>query len=143
MIDEPDEADELGGEGAELPLASAEPTVDASSIQTVRGRNRALLKANAEVILFWRSCLASAIGRRVLWDLLNNQCHIFEDRFACGPNGFPQPQATWFHAGENAIGMRLYRTLLRNDIHGVTLMHRENDAAFTEPKPRRKAPSES
>lgn len=116
-------------------LASEQPTDDAASTQTLRSKREKQLRSNAEIIMFWRSLLANAIGRKVLWDFLNNQCHIFEDRFACGPNGFPDPQATWFHAGEKSVGMRLYRTLLRTDLDGVREMHREYDSAFADPKP--------
>ncbi len=134
MSDEPDDHDDSEAEQGEL-LASEQPTEDASSLQTVRGKREKILKGNAEIIIFWRSLLANAIGRKVLWDFLNNQCHIFEDRFACGPGGFPDAQATWFHAGEKSVGMRLYRTLLRTDLDGVREMHREYDPAFHDPKP--------
>ena len=36
-------------------------------------------------------------GRQEMWGLLQ-AAHAFEERFACGPNGFPQVEATWFHA---------------------------------------------
>ena len=116
-------------------LASEQPTEDAASLQTIRGKRQKLLQSNAEIIIFWRSLLSAPIGRKVLWDFLNAQCHIFEDRFACGPSGFPDQQATWFHAGEKSVGMRLYRTLLRTDLDGVREMHREYDPAFQDPKP--------
>ena len=134
MSDEPDDNDDGESEQGEL-LASQQPTEDASNLQTLRGKRQKQLQSNAEIIIFWRSLLANPIGRKVLWDFLNNQCHIFEDRFACGPNGFPDQQATWFHAGEKSVGMRLYRTLLRTDLDGVREMHREYDSAFADPKP--------
>lgn len=138
MTDESQPDDEPDGELAGDELASQQPTEDAASIHTVRGKRERQLRANAETVLFWRDMLKTPVGRRVLWELLNGSCHIFEERFACGPNGFPQPEATWFHAGERAIGDRIYRTLLRNDLEGVRLMHEEYDPQFSRSKPIRK-----
>lgn len=140
MTDEPqpdDDADELVGEE----LASQQPTDDAASIHTIRGKRQRQLQTNAEIVMFWRRILADPIGRRELWNLFNAQCHLFEQMFGVGPNGFPAPEASWFHAGEKAVGDRLYRTLLRNDIDGVRLMHQEHDPQFQQPKPIRKKSS--
>ncbi len=139
---EPDDDADDGTEQGDL-LASQQPTDDASNLQTVRGKRQKQLQSNAEIIIFWRSLLSQAIGRKVLWDFLNNQCHIFEDRFACGPNGFPDPQATWFHAGAKSVGERLYRTLLRTDLDNVHLMHREYDSSFADPRPIRRKKADS
>lgn len=134
MSDVPNEADDDEAEQGDL-LASEQPTEDASSLQTVRSKRQKQLQSNAEIIIFWRGLLASPIGRKILWDFVARQCHIFEDRFMCGPGGFPDAQATWFHAGEKSVGMRLYRTLLRTDLDGVSLMHREYDSDFQDPRP--------
>ncbi len=73
--------------------------------------------------------LRSEVGRRFLWNLLS-ACHTFDERFACGPNGFPQPEATWFEAGQQAFGLRLYHSWLRVDPLAISAMHRECDPRF-------------
>ena len=74
--------------------------------------------------------LGTKQGRRFLWRILD-AAHTFEERFACGPNGFPQPEATWFHAGEQALGLRLYQTWLRASPDATAAMHKENDPRFS------------
>lgn len=139
MTDDPpdnhDDADE-GDDSSEL--ASQQPTVSAADLSTIKGKQALKARLIAETMGFWRACLGTPVGRRVLWDLLANQCHIFEDRFGVGPTGFPNEIATWFHAGERSVGLRTYRTLLRIDLEGVQLMHREHDSSFAEPKPIRR-----
>jgi hypothetical protein len=92
-----------------------------------RTRSRAELKESEE---FWQRVFADPVGRREGWRLLQAG-HCFEERFACGPNGFPQTEATWFHAGEQAFVMRLYQTLMLRDRAGVFVMHDEHDARFS------------
>lgn len=86
---------------------------------------------------FWRRTMADPIGRMVVWELLL-AAGTFTERFAYTPAGFPSPEATWFHAGEQAYGQRIYRTLLKVDVNAVALMHREHDPDFFIPKPKRK-----
>ena len=86
---------------------------------------------------FWQSVLATAVGRQEVWALLT-AAHTFEERFACGPNGFPQVEATWYHAGEQAFGMRFYQSLLLIDHDAVVQMHEEHDARWIKPKRARK-----
>lgn len=83
---------------------------------------------------FWKAAFAHPVGRRELWGILQ-AAHAFEERFACGPNGFPQPEATWFHAGEQAVGQRLFMSWQALDPHGVFLMQIEHDPRFAKPKP--------
>lgn len=78
---------------------------------------------------WWTAALNSEVGRRCLWSLID-AAGSFEDRFACGPNGFPQPEATWFRAGEQAFGLKLYHKLLLRDPILVSAMHAENDPRF-------------
>jgi len=85
---------------------------------------------------FWQAILDTPIGRLEVWKLLED-AHAFETRFACGPSGFPQPEATWFHAGEQDFGLRLYQKLLVVAPESVLQMHRENDNRFAIAKPRR------
>lgn len=82
---------------------------------------------------FWRRVLSEDIGRAVMWDVLSG-LHTFETRFATAPNGFPNPEATWFQAGQQAAGWRLYDALRRADFAAVHLMHREHDNYFLEEK---------
>lgn len=76
---------------------------------------------------FWRAVLTNPTGRREIWNILQNDTKAFEDRFGCGPNGFPNPEASWFHAGEKAVGMRFYIKLMSIDPQSIVLMHSEND----------------
>ena len=78
---------------------------------------------------FWKEVLGSEIGRREIWKIIL-ESHAFEERFACGPNGFPQTEATWFHAGEQAFGLRLYHSLMKIDAENIFKMHKENDFRF-------------
>lgn len=123
----PDEDDDPNA-----PPDAAAPAVEvpdaANPVQQKRIRNRAKFEKE-QGAEFWRAMLATEIGRREIWSLLTN-AHTFEDRFACGPNGFPQPEATWFQAGEKAVGMRLYLSLLKLDLPGVTAMHEQCDTSF-------------
>jgi hypothetical protein len=90
---------------------------------------------------FWRGVLSTVVGRRVIWGVLASAC-TFEERFACGPNGAPQPEATWFKAGEQSFGLRFYLKLQFIDREAVWRMHDECDPRYARPvKRRRKKPS--
>jgi hypothetical protein len=94
---------------------------------------RKIDKERLEAIHWWHQALSTERGRRIVWKLLEDgKC--FETTFACGPNGFPQPEATWFHAGAHAYARRLYDTLMLYDRAAVFLMHDENDPRFKRPK---------
>lgn len=77
-------------------------------------------------LIFWRAVLKSVTGRREIWELLDS-AKAFDDRFGCGPNGFPNAQATWFHAGEKAFGLKFYYKMMAIDPESIILMHKEND----------------
>ena len=79
---------------------------------------------------FWKSVFADPIGRRAMWNLLQ-ETKINETVFACGPNGFPQPEATWFNLGKQELGHRLLRSWTLIDRDGVFAMQDENDPAFS------------
>lgn len=121
----------IGDDPAELPPAEQE-TVSADSPETERKRKSRIKREFDEAVQFWSDCLKSQIGRRELWKLLQS-AHTFEDRFACGPNGFPQVEATWFQAGEKAFGQRLWLTLQKYDLAGIMLMHSEHDDRLAKP----------
>ncbi len=121
----------MSDEDDELPLDLDEPeaTEDAGSPKRVRSKKQRLELAKREADRFWRDVFANPVGRQEMWKLLQG-CHTFEERFACGPNGFPQTEATWFEAGQQSFGLRLYQTWLARDPLAVAAMHREHDGRF-------------
>jgi len=122
---------------AEL-LPAEQQTISADDPETERKRKTRIRQEFDEASAFWKSILGTKVGRREIWKLLSDS-HAFEDRFACGPNGFPQVEATWFQAGEKSFGQRLWLTLQRYDVDSVLLMHREHDTRLGQPNvPRRK-----
>lgn len=91
----------------------------------------------AEAKFFWAQVLGHPIGRREIWRLLEAM-HPFETKFACGPNGFPQKEASWHALGEQQLGLRFYHSLLQLDRAGTLLMQDEHDPRFAKPeKPKR------
>src|SRR5262245_19050282 len=131
--DQPFTDDDDGADAAE------QETVDAASPVARREITRKQKREREESLQFWRTCLSTPIGRRELWRNVVVAGHVFEDRFACGPNGFPQSEATWFQAGESSLARRLYLAWLRDHRDLVGLMHDENDPHFTA-KPRGRRP---
>lgn len=102
---------------------------DASDRKAVRRKQNKTKFAAQEAARFWRSVFASEVGRREMWGILQ-ATHAFETRFACGPSGVPQTEATWFHAGQQEIGQRLYHSWMRMDYAGVFQMLVEHDSNF-------------
>lgn len=117
------------GEEPEIPNAA-----DEAGQRKVKRESR---RSKEQAKDFWRRVLADPIGPREIWALLQS-CHTFEERFACGPNGFPQVEATWFEAGQQAFGQRLYQTLILYDREAVFKMHDQFDPRFAKPKAARK-----
>lgn len=78
---------------------------------------------------WWKSALATDVGRRIMWDLLE-LAGTFDDRFGCSPNGSPDPQATWFNAGKKAFGLSLYHKMMEMEMQSIFFMHKENDPRF-------------
>lgn len=68
-------------------------------------------------------------GRKFIWGILS-EAHVFEIEFACGPNGAPQGEATFFKLGEQMLGQRLYQTWHAKFPEQVMLMLKENDHRF-------------
>lgn len=132
MADEQDAPDDPPSE----PLAEYEHD-NASDPKAVRKKAERVKRAKDDGKDFWRKSLSTAIGRAEIWALLQS-AGTFEERFACGPNGFPQPEATWFYAGSQAFGQRFYQSLVVIDRVNVFLMHDENDVRFAPPKPVRR-----
>ena len=86
-----------------------------------------------EVERFWQGVFGSPIGRAEMWAILQ-QAGTFDDRFGVGPNGFPQPEASWFHMGARSLGLRLLQSWSALARDGVFLMQDEHDPRFTRPK---------
>ncbi len=105
------------------------PQFDAGDPAAVGKRKRKLDIQVKESERFWDYIFSLKVGRREMFKLLRD-CHAFEDKFACGPNGFPQPDATWFHAGEASWGQRVSQTWLVNHTTEYALMLKENDPRF-------------
>lgn len=115
------------------PLASEQPTVDAGSPRAVKKRQTKLQIQAREEERFWHGVFSDEIGRRCMWKLLQAG-HPFDTRFACGPNGFPQAEATWFHAGEQDFALRMYQAWLAAHPLEVMAMHHEHDPRFSKKK---------
>lgn len=124
------------GDEDEIPdeLFPPEPEApDAASEQGLRKQRTRSRLRQKESDRFWQSQLATEIGRRELWRVLE-AAGAFNVSFACGPNGFPQPEATWFQFGQTQFGQRLFFSWQRIDPQGVLLMQQENDPRFQRKK---------
>lgn len=128
MSDEFDDEPESGD--AELEIL--QPTHNAGDARSIAEQQKLAEKTAAKAREFWIRSLQDEVGRKVLWDLLES-LGTFADNFQCGPNGFPQPDATWFKAGQKAFGHRLYHTLILADRALVFTMHDEYDGNFARP----------
>lgn len=118
-----------------------QPAVRAARPETQRQQSERIERESAEADSFWKSILASPIGRRELWRLFcgSGGAHGFETRFPAGSVGFPDANAAWYARGEQDFGLRLYHHWLRLDPISVGKMHAENDVRFAAPpKPKRR-----
>lgn len=83
---------------------------------------------------FWCDVFSHPVGRREMWRMLTtaqSDGNPFTPPFACGPNGFPQPDATWFRAGQYALGQHFYQTWMQQaGVEAVKLMLDEHDPRF-------------
>jgi hypothetical protein len=135
LTDDDNPADATDDDGPDL----AAPPDTASGRRRVERKAERLRREQRESDAFWRAIFADPVGRREMWRLLAT-LHPFEERFAVGPNGFPQVEATWFHAGEQSFGCRLHRSWFKRDPQGVMRMHAEHDPDFAQPKRRSAEP---
>lgn len=120
--------DEPQAEPEEGELPSGQATVDAASLKTLRRQRDKRTIEEREGDAFWASVFASPVGRREMWRLLDDDCGLFHaNAFACGPNGFPQPEATWFRAGAKDFARRLFDRWEVLDFQGVYMMRVEHD----------------
>jgi hypothetical protein len=112
--------------------------VNAADPGAVRKRlTRAALR-DRDVRRFWEGVFSDPVGRAEMWGILQ-QAGTFEDRFGVGPNGFPQPEQSWFHMGARSLGLRLFLSWAAFAREGVLTMQDEHDPRFQRPKmPQRK-----
>jgi hypothetical protein len=135
MSDDPTPEDEEEIHHAVAKSAEARNLNDQASENKQRKRvdNEAELASR-----FWRGVFSTPVGRREMWGLLK-ACQPngdpFDVPFACGPNGFPQDQATFVRLGQYQIGQMFFQSWLKLDLEGTILMLRENSDRF--PKPRK------
>ena len=131
-----DENDTKPPEGSrdENPARVIPNASDEIAIGQARQRAKHIADKRAD---FWKRVLSEEIGRAVMWEVLA-EMHAFNVRFATSPNGFPNPEATWFQAGEQAAGWRLYDALRKADFEAVHTMHLEQDPYFEEKRRKRK-----
>lgn len=113
---------------ADLPAATLD-VVDAGSRRGVRAQRKKRKRVEDRAGDFWRQCLGSEIGRAEIWTLLTSG-GAFTAPFQVGPSGFPQREATWFRAGQQALCLGLYQRLMLYDFDAVRLMLQENDPLF-------------
>jgi hypothetical protein len=132
----------LGDDEPEDPSAAEETTVDAADKANLREQKRRHKRAGDEAADLWHAVFATPIGRREMWKLLHEDMHAFETRFGAGPNGAPDPYATWYHRGQQDLGVRLYQRWMALEPTAIVLMHQENDPRFVKPKRRRKESQE-
>lgn len=117
-------------------LPTEQQTENVGNAREVTKRRRKLDRLRDEEEQFLRAVLKDQVGRRVLWGILS-AAHTFDTRFAVGPAGFPDPNATWFHAGEQALGQGLYHKWMTIDPQAMFLMLAENDSRFSGDKKRK------
>jgi hypothetical protein len=123
---------------SELPPDPLVPDEDVKERAKLQQRRRRARSADVEETEFWERVFADPVGRRVMWAFLES-CSTFGERFANGPNGFPQAEASWYRAGERDTGLRMWRSWLRAVPDGVCEMMHEHDPALKDaPRARRR-----
>ncbi len=127
MIDDDPPEDESGVED-EQPNAA-----DPIQFKRAVDRQRKVKETAAD---WWRKGLSSETGRAEIWSLISE--FFLAQPFAVGPNGFPQPEATWFQTGQREKAFILYHKLLAIDRDGVMRMLDEHHPTFAKPIKRRR-----
>lgn len=127
-----DEQADMPDDEQPQPGPAEQQTVDAASPRDLAKRKRKAKRTQRDGDEFWRGVLSTEIGRRECWGLLA-AAHAFEERFACGPTGFPQAEATWFEAGKQSLGQLYFLSWLRIAPTEATLMLAEHDPRFPKP----------
>lgn len=117
----------------------ADQPFDAGDPAQVKRRETVQQIKERESARFWERIFADPVGRLEMWRLIN-AANPFDSTFQCGPNGFPQPDATFYTLGAQSVTMRMYQTWLSKFPLLVMEMHKENDPRFMPPpkKPRKR-----
>lgn len=123
--------DDLFLDAEEDALLADEGADDLSNASAQKRRRQKIRFHERQVADFYKRVFADPVGRAVMWEILQAG-HFRETKFACGPNGFPQPEHTWFLAGEQSYADRLFNTWRRHDRDGVLLMEDEHDPQFSQ-----------
>lgn len=63
---------------------------------------------------FWRSVLSSEVGQREMFKVMHILGRAFDAPFAASPAGFPDPNATFYKAGQISVGQSIYQMLAIN-----------------------------
>lgn len=74
--------------------------------------------------VFLRDLIANPLFRKWLWTKLQS-FNTFGHTFAATPTGFPDPNATWFHAGIKAAGWSLWEEFDNLSPLHASMMRRE------------------
>jgi hypothetical protein len=131
----------LSGDPDEVEIANDESSPDteqdnAAEPAQIRERARTQAQMRREIGNFWRKCFADEVGRKALWDLLN-EMHPFETKYGASPVGFPDERASIAYMAEQQMGLRIFLSWQLHDMDGVSLMQREHDPRLPK-KPRRR-----
>lgn len=105
--------------------------VDAATPEGVAKQRKATRRVKTEAEEFWGGALSTEAGRRQIFEHITSG-GAFTTPFAVSPSGFPQPEATWFTAGQRAFVEQFFHRLMVHDFDGVKLMLLENDERFKE-----------
>lgn len=124
------------------PDAGSSATVDAATPEGVERQRRNQRKAAIAESEFVSDVLASARGRKFLFDILT-KLGVFERRAGVSANGAYDPVLTGFHDGMRTAGVEFWLDWMRLDPVGVQVMLAENHATIAAaPKtPRGRKPS--
>ena len=131
MIDDDDPLEPDANE--EIPEQPEDEPDNAADGRKVKRRERRLDRERREGEEFWRGIFASEVGRREMWAILSAS-GIRAERFGAGPNGFPDPNATWFRLGVQTVARELLDNWQVKDFEGVHMMLREHDPRFAKAK---------
>lgn len=122
-----------GDEEEERPTALEKGAVNVANPESVRQARRRGKRDDDKRALFWKAVFNDPVGRAEMWAILESG-HAFDERFATGPTGFPQPEATWVEAGEQRLSFRLFLSWMKLAPDGVQQMIAEHHSAFEKPK---------
>lgn len=116
----------------------SEDRYEDEAAEEARRGEAARLEEEASAQRFWAGVFADRVGRREMWRFFHEESHAFNAVFPTSPIGFPDPNATFFAAGEQNLGLRLYHRCLRFAQQGVAWMHIEHDPRHAKPEAARR-----